>query len=152
MMIKNERQYKITKSATERFENALRLLEDRHQAVSQFEPKDILDQAEEDGLRSQLEDLKEQLGEYEALRSGNVTVFPSVSFGELPTTLIKARIARGLTQKQLASELGLKEQQVQNYEATDYASASFDRLRRVISVLGVDVREEATLTRRRPVQ
>jgi len=146
MMIKNERQYRISRTAAERFETALRTLAER---PSQAGPRDILDQAEEDGLRSQLEDLREQISEYEALRSGAVTVFPTASFGDLPRTLIKARIARGLTQKQLATELGLKEQQVQNYEATDYASASFDRLRRVIRVLGVEVREEASLARER---
>jgi hypothetical protein len=37
---------------------------------------------------------------------------------------------------------------VQRYEATDYASASFERLLAIVRVLGVNVREEISLTRR----
>ena len=54
---------------------------------------------------------------------------------ELPATLIKARIARGLSQKDLADRIGLKEQQIQRYEATDYASASLARIKKVVSAL-----------------
>ena len=55
---------------------------------------------------------------------------------ELPRLLIKARIARGLSQKSLAGRLGLKEQQNQMYEASEYASASLARVRSVAEVLG----------------
>ena len=54
---------------------------------------------------------------------------------ELPATLIKARIARGLSQKDLADRIGLKEQQIQRYEATDYASASLTRIKEFVSAL-----------------
>ena len=54
---------------------------------------------------------------------------------ELPANLIKARIARGLSQKDLADRIGLKEQQIQRYEATDYASASLARIKEVVSAL-----------------
>lgn len=55
--------------------------------------------------------------------------------------LIKGRIAAGLTQRQLADRLGLKEQQMQRYEATDYASASLARVSEVIAALGIEVKE-----------
>src|SRR5947199_184943 len=67
------------------------------------------------------------------------------SFDELPTALIQARIAAGLTQKQLAERLGLKEQQIQRYEATGYASASLKRVSAVIQALGLHVHEELAL-------
>jgi len=47
------------------------------------------------------------------------------------TVLIRARIAQHLTQRQLAERVGVKEQQVQRYEATEYSSAS---LRRVLEI------------------
>jgi ribosome-binding protein aMBF1 (putative translation factor) len=139
-VIKNERQYRITKLQVERFEQALAVLSRR------TKPASVLERAQEDGLRSQLEDLKIELVEYEALRSGKAKVFHSESIDELPKALIRARIAAGLTQKDLAERLGLKEQQIQKYESTGYASASFDRLRTVIKMLGVQVREEITLS------
>ena len=53
----------------------------------------------------------------------------------LPETLIKARIARGMSQRELAERIGLKEQQIQRYEATNYSSASLSRIRAVVSGL-----------------
>ena len=44
---------------------------------------------------------------------------------DVPRLLIRARIARGLSQKSLAGRLVLKEQQIQRYEASEYASAKF---------------------------
>jgi Helix-turn-helix len=47
------------------------------------------------------------------------------SLNDLPTTLIKARISAGMTQKELAEKIGIREQQIQRYEANHYNSASF---------------------------
>ena len=55
---------------------------------------------------------------------------------EFRSALTGARIKAGLSQKQLAEKLGLKEQQIQRYEATDYESAS---LRRVSEPCGSEV-------------
>jgi transcriptional regulator with XRE-family HTH domain len=68
------------------------------------------------------------------------------SFDLLPQGLIKARIARGLSQKDLAEKVGLAEQQIQRYEADEYATASFERLKEIISALNIKVKEEIFLT------
>jgi ribosome-binding protein aMBF1 (putative translation factor) len=138
-MIKNERQYRITRTQAGRFGKALAEIVAENKAKYSV---NILEQAQENALKSQLDDLNAELAEYEALRSGRITVFQADTFEELPHALIKARIAAGMSQKDLASQLGLKEQQVQKYEATNYASASFSRLLSIIEVLGVNVREE----------
>jgi ribosome-binding protein aMBF1 (putative translation factor) len=142
-MIKNERQLRITKAQVARFESALRELVARNAAMGR---PSVLDVAQENALRSQLEDLQAEVSEYEALKAGKVTTFRADTFGDLPAALIRARIAAGMTQKELAARLGVKEQQVQRYEATDYASASFDRIALIVRVLGVTVREEISLT------
>jgi len=64
---------------------------------------------------------------------------------DLPEALIRARIAAGLTQKELAARLGLKEQQIQRYEATRYAGVSLDRVQAVAEALGVKIRERVIL-------
>ena len=73
--------------------------------------------------------------------------FHSVQFqiDDLPVGLIRARIALRLTQKQLAERVGLKEQQIQRYEETDYVSASFSRLQEIIKALGLDIEEKIFL-------
>jgi HTH-type transcriptional regulator/antitoxin HigA len=62
---------------------------------------------------------------------------------ELPKALIQARIAGGLSQEELAAKLDLKPQQVQRYEATEYQSASLERVTEVARVLGVKLRHPA---------
>ena len=55
-----------------------------------------------DGLRSQLEDLETELAEYDALRHGQVATLEAESIVGIGAALIKARIVRNLTQKELA--------------------------------------------------
>ena len=101
----------------------------------------MLHKARGDALRGQLADLETELREYEALRAGQFEFDQLKTITELPVALIKARIARGLSQRDLADRLGIKEQQIQRYEASEYGSASLARIRDVISALGVDVDE-----------
>ena len=75
--------------------------------------------AQADALRSQLADLRAEMKHYESLRSGKPIALHVRSFDDLPRALIQARIAAGLSQRKLADRLGLKEQQIQRYEATE---------------------------------
>ena len=142
-MIKNERQYRITRAQAERFSKALHELEGRQSEPTGVHP--LLLKAREDALKSQLGDLEGDLREYEALRAGHFEFEKLKTIAELPRMLIKARIARGLSQRDLADRLGLKEQQIQRYEASEYESASLARIRNVVDALGVDV-DESLLT------
>lgn len=141
-MIKNERQYRITKAQAEKFGSAIRNLEAAPQD-KRVHPK--LQKAELDALRSQLSDLQKDLEEYEALKSGKRRVIELDSFEDLPRVLIQARIASGMSQEELAKRLGVKPQQIQRYEATDYISASLGRVEQVIRSLGIKVREDVFL-------
>lgn len=133
-MIKNERQYLRTKMQRDRFARALAEAEARRLG----DP--LLAKLEADALRSQLDELEQQLAEYESLRSGGCDVIKADSLEELPAALVKARIAARLSQKDLSDRLHLKEQQIQRYEATNYRSASLARLQQVAKALGVEVR------------
>ncbi len=92
-----------------------------------------------DAVSSQLADLEAELREYEAIKEGAFQVEALRMVGDLPALLIKARIARGLTQRELADRMGLKEQQIQRYEATDYATAKWSRIREVAGVLSIEL-------------
>jgi len=146
-MIRNARQYRITKAQVNKLERALRRLAGDRREVGSVHP--LLRKAEVAALKSQLEELQTEIEEYEGLRSGKRRVFQLESFEELPRALIQARIAAGLSQEQLAARLKLKAQQIQRYEATDYASASLSRLAQVVRALGVKIRENVSLPRAR---
>lgn len=140
-MIKNERQYRITKARTREFAEALEALD----ATPAVDVHPLILQARRDAAQSQHDDLVAQLQAYEALIEGRTPVLELTSLDELPGALIKARISSGLTQSDLADRLGLKTQQIQRYEATDYAGANLERIQKVADALGVSVREEVLL-------
>jgi ribosome-binding protein aMBF1 (putative translation factor) len=79
------------------------------------------------------------------LRSGRRRSLALESIEELPKTLIQARIAAGLSQEELAGKLGLKPQQIQRYEATNYQGASLERVNEILRALGVKLRRRAEL-------
>jgi len=140
-MIKNDRQFRITKAQVQRFEKAIKDVA----AAPKRAIHPVLQKAEMDALKSQLSDLRQELEEYTALRSGKRKTVAFGSFEDLPKTLIQARIASGLTQEELASKLGLKPQQIQRYEATDYHSASMERMSEILRALGVRLRHPVEL-------
>ena len=143
-MIKNERQYRITKAQAAKLESALEQVTSASGKAASVHPR--LQQAQADALRSQLADLHNQLAAYDALRSQQQTAFAVDSFEDFPRVLIQARIAAGMSQRELAERLGLKEQQIQRYEATEYTSASWSRVSEVVRALGLTVREEIVLS------
>jgi ribosome-binding protein aMBF1 (putative translation factor) len=139
-MITNERQYAIAKAQAARFKEAL---------AKSDEPKPKLHpralKAMREGVESQLQDLQAEIAEYERLRDGAVTSIVADSILDLPGALIKARIVRNWTQKELGERLKLPEQQIQRYEASLYKGVSVERLQEVADALGVRVREVVTL-------
>jgi HTH-type transcriptional regulator / antitoxin HigA len=137
-MITNEVQYRATKVHLAKFEEAAANLEVEHDQTK-------LAQLELGGVRAQADNLRSQIVEYELLRSGAVSSFDGSSLSDLPILLVKARIARGWTQRQLADALGIAEQQVQRYESTGYRAASLARICDVASALDVTVMERAIL-------
>lgn len=143
-MIKNDRQYRITKAAVSRFEEALRHFESG-KAPTEPGVHPAIQRAQYEATVSQLDELRSQLREYEDLVSGKVGVLELASLRDLSRALIQARISTGLSQKDLAEKLGLKEQQIQRYEATDYQQASLARLLEIADALNIKVRKELFL-------
>lgn len=134
-MIRNERQYRIVRSRLDR----LRQLE--ADLLERPRPADdeVITELELKTVRGELQDMAAELADYEALREGRAEVGVPGTVGDLPRVLVRARIAAGLTQAELAERLGLHPQQIQRYEATDYESASLDRLRQVAEALDVQL-------------
>lgn len=137
-MIYNDRQYRITKRWLARFRKDIATMQKAVQEAS-----DDMADVHLDALKSEEEVLAGQVAEYERLRSGKVQILTAVSLAELPSILIRARIVKGMSQRELAEKLGLKEQQIQRYEADEYAKASLHRLRDVADALQLDIVETA---------
>ena len=142
-MITNERQYRITRNHASQFELAIEKFE--RESLLRKSVDSWIIEAERSALESQLESLNNELSEYERLKSDNISNISVDSLERLPTGFIQARIASGLSQRALALRLGLKEQQIQKYEAERYASASFHRLCQVAKALNLRIESEIFL-------
>jgi HTH-type transcriptional regulator / antitoxin HipB len=138
-MIQNEHQYKITQNKLKDLEGAL---------VELIKIKDSLRprqfSSRQKGLQLTIDNLRQEIEEYNCLKTQKTSIKIS-SIQELPIALIKARIAIGMTQKELAEKIGVKEQQVQRDEANQYSSAGFNRIIEIAEVLGIKIQETNVL-------
>lgn len=133
-MIKNERQYKITRSRADEIRVAISELEQAPLPDGlSLEMRELQVQA----LKGTLGDFEAELADFDALHDAKL--IEATGIEAFPTALIRARIARGLTQRQLADRLGIAEQSIQRYEAGDYAGVSFARLVEIAEALDVTV-------------
>lgn len=136
-MITNNRQYKITRSQAEKFRLALNKFESINLVKDGIDP--LIIQAQRDALESQLEELNETLTRYETLQSGLVNGLKVDTPLDIGKSIIEARIARNLTQKELAEILGMKSQQIQRYEQDNYHSANLKRIAEILDALSAEL-------------
>lgn len=107
----------------------------------------ILVKVQIDSTKSFIRKLTAQIAEYENLQK-EVVMIESKEITQLSDILINARIANGWSQKELAVKLNLAEQQIQRYEITDYAGASFVKMVDVAMALGLNLKFESfTITK-----
>ncbi len=138
-MIKNEKQYKITKSKLKDFERSLKVCREGKYS----DP--VIHKAMKDSLKSQMDDLKKEIREYEKLKNQKVPRIKISSFEQLPEALIRSRISHGYTQKQFAKKLKMPEQQIQRYEAENYRAVSFETLMKIAKALKIDLEKETSV-------
>lgn len=133
-MIANELEYRTAKAALRRLEEG-----QAHAHDHETEREPSLQQVMHEAIEGEVDSLRAQLQEYEALRSGQIREISFSSLGAVPDLLIAARIAAQWSQEDLAQRLGLAHQQIQRYEATRYQTASFARLLEIAAALRVDL-------------
>ncbi|MBW4623735.1 MAG: helix-turn-helix domain-containing protein [Cyanosarcina radialis HA8281-LM2] len=133
-MIQNERQYKVTQTKLRELEQAAVNV---NFSEPNLHPRQALSQ--KNSYDKLFDRLKQEIAEYEELKSGRIKTLQIGDLNDLPIALIKARIALGMTQKELAEKIGTQEQQIQRYETDRYAAISFDRLMKVAGALGMSL-------------
>lgn len=137
-MIKNDREYQVTKGQTQKFEQTLNgLLKDSNNTKTH----PLLLQAQINSLKSQITELDKEIAEYEELFSYKLD-FQVQSIIDLPITLIKARIALKMSLKELASKIGIKEEALQECENNYYIEASIKELLEIAKFLNVQIIDE----------
>jgi len=132
-MIYNELQHRTSITQISKLQEVLEALK------SSSDPQWLI-QAQQNAVQSQISELEAEVMEYELLKKGHIKFSECSDFDMLPRVIIQSRIAKGMSQKDLAEALGIPAQQVQRYEATSYMGASLSRLIRIAQILGVSIR------------
>jgi len=136
-MILNQRQLKITQAQIRRLGKTLALSKEKKAAMDER-----IFNAMIAGIESQIGELKSQVQEYEKIRKAKAL---SYSLDTLQDILIQTRVAKGLTQKQLADILKIDARQIQRYEKTNYSSVSFERVIDICKALGISIKGRIAL-------
>ncbi len=138
-MITSDNQLKVSRGKLGQFTSTLGKLE------TEVNPNPIA-LARIGAIRDQIASIENEISEYERLRSGKVKEIQTESLLDLPNALVKARIARSITQTDLAELLGVKPQQVQRWEDDGYRKASLERLAQVADALGLKVSKQIRIS------
>ncbi|MGR3715231.1 MAG: XRE family transcriptional regulator [Thermohalobaculum sp.] len=133
-LIATERQARDTEAELAELDAALSS-EQTLKAVVSGLPREVVE-----GVRRSLATERRELGEaleaYEKAKAGDVAPLRRRAGGDPGALLVAIRIAKRLSQKDLARKLGMPEQQIQRYEAERYKSISLHRYQKVASALG----------------
>jgi DNA-binding Xre family transcriptional regulator len=139
-MIKNEKQYKITKKKLLGIQEEIGHIRGDQDQVSLPEKEQLI-LVSLTMIQAQLE---EELAAYDLLKTDPSAALTERTIEELPSLLIEYKIHSGLTQKAFARKIGMKEQQLQRYEAENFKSISFKNLLKILDTLGLNINIKAT--------
>lgn len=96
-----------------------------------------------DPLRSFHLQLQEEVESYERLKRGQFEELTNLrGLGHL---LVSLRISRGMTQRELATRLGVHESQVSRDERNEYHGVSVERVTKILEALGAELRTTVEL-------
>jgi HTH-type transcriptional regulator/antitoxin HigA len=131
-MIKNAKQAGLTKTKLAELKEAKAKIE------VETSKSAIQKQLGLNSVNAMIDDLEQELNEYECLTKGNLNILKPKDIKDLPHVIIAVRLAKKMSQEDLGKRIGVAAQQIQRYEATDYESVSYSRLVDVCLALGID--------------
>ncbi|MDB5097569.1 MAG: putative transcription factor, like protein [Cyanobacteria bacterium RYN_339] len=137
-MISNERQYNKTKQSLEEFRAQL------EESRRRYADDPVLLQLQTGQLVRYIEDFEHEIADYVQATNGDLAPImpafnPRSGRLEIARALTKMRLAKGLTQEELATRLGTHQPSITRWENEEYESYRLGDLRKVASVLGRDL-------------
>ena len=137
-MIRNEREYRETVRQVNAQEVNLAKRRIELQAMG-FSPAEVEYGIE--ALTSFHLDFVDEVQQYKRIKAKDLSEFRDLA--DLGRLLIAARIAAGLSQRELAKRLGVAESQVSRDEKHEYYGATLDRAQEILTALGLQVQIES---------
>ena len=86
---------------------------------------------------SMIRQLEDELREYDQLKTGALELPHIDRLDEIAPFIAKIRIAKGVSQTELARRLGISKQVISRYEETDYQTVAIARLQEILDAIGI---------------
>ncbi len=134
-MIRNDRQYEVTKERARAFE--VEIARTQATLVAAGHGSDAVELATV-ASRTLLEDLQRQVSAYERLVREGLSAVPRFPAAERGKELTALRVARRVSEGELARRLGIPEEELVRGEENDHFAASEHFFHRVLEALGVE--------------
>ena len=81
--------------------------------------------------------LEDELREYDELKSGVLNLPQVERLSQIAPFIARIRIAKGVSQAELARRLGVSKQVVSRYEESDYQTVAIARLEEILDAIGI---------------
>ncbi|CAN5511466.1 hypothetical protein BH11CYA1_BH11CYA1_50990 [soil metagenome] len=134
-MLKNEKQYRSAKASLKKWRSNLDVLKARAESGV----ADWLVKEERFAIEQQISQLQAEIQQFDDIVEGKIQLSAPVSYVDaLPTLLISWRLAKHLTQKQLAERVGIHENLLQKYESENYSCVSLHIIAKIARILQAD--------------
>jgi HTH-type transcriptional regulator/antitoxin HigA len=86
---------------------------------------------------SMIRQLEDELREYDDLKSGVLDLPHVERLDQIAPFVAKLRIAKGMSQTELARRLGVSKQVISRYEESDYQTVAIARLQEILDAIGI---------------
>ncbi len=81
--------------------------------------------------------LEGELHEYDQLKSGELALPQVERLDQIAPFVARIRIAKGMSQTELARRLGVSKQVISRYEESDYQTVAIARLQQILDAIGI---------------
>ena len=129
-MIKNSREYDLTNSIINQFNERKKFLQNQERT------EEII--YEIDGINAISEDLKQQLYWYEAAKNSDIAFNKIELLEDIPKVIIGKRIQLNIPQNEFADRLGIDTEDYIRLENEDFYGVTPELLKKILFVLNVD--------------
>ncbi|EJM7152610.1 MULTISPECIES: XRE family transcriptional regulator [Vibrio] len=131
-MILNDSELKFTEESLSKLKEALGFLNN---------DSSWLAEVQKDSIHSQILELEEEIRSYQRLKGGLLDELSTLNVNALANYLISARIAKGISQEQLAKYLNIPEVRFKALESSNYSGVSLSRALKVAEYIGLDIQK-----------
>jgi len=133
-MIKNDRQYEYTKGKLHEFEEDLKTV--RKKYSSDKNKVTLLGK----GYVEHIAQLKAEIKEYKNMKKSSLPkILRACDPAEISHQLVRLRLARGLTQAELAARIGCKQADISRMEREEYSGYTISQLEKIAASLNAKI-------------